>query len=208
MKLFIVDDHQLFIDGMRHLLTHLGGVSVIEESNRAEEAIEKLEKEDNFDLVLIDLAMPGMDGLAILQRLREAGSVTPVVVISAEEDISRIESALELGALGYIPKAQSGIDMLRALEQVLSGEIYIPDSVRERLSHYQARRHPEDGTLTRRQMDVLGLVAKGYSNKQIAAALFLAEHTVKVHIAAILKALGAHNRTECVHKARSLGLLD
>ncbi|MCG7201221.1 response regulator transcription factor [Marinobacter pelagius] len=208
MKLFIVDDHQLFIDGMRHLLTHLAGVSVIEETNRAEEAIEKLEKEDNFDLVLIDLAMPGMDGLAILQRLREAGSVTPVVVVSAEEDISRIESALELGALGYIPKSQSGIDMLRALEQVLSGDLYIPDSVRERLSHYQSRRHPEHGTLTRRQMDVLGLVAKGYSNKQIATALFVAEHTVKVHIAAILKALNARNRTECVHKARSLGLLD
>lgn len=208
MKLFVVDDHQLFIDGMRHLLRHLDGVSAIEECTRADEAIARLEADDSFDLVLIDLAMPGMDGLAILQRLREAGSLTPVVVVSAEEDITRIGNALELGALGYIPKAQSGQEMLAALRQVLAGELYIPPTVRERLSLYQARRHPEHGTLTRRQADVLALIAKGYSNKQIASALFLAEHTVKAHTAAILKALSATNRTECVHKARSLGLLD
>lgn len=208
MKLFIVDDHQLFIDGMRHLLSYMDGVSAVEECTRAEEAIVRLEDAHDFDLILIDLAMPGMDGLAILQRLQETGSLTPAVVVSAEEDIARIGNAFELGALGYIPKEQSAIEMLDALHQVLSGELYIPAKIRERLCGYQGRRHPEDGTLTRRQSDVLELVAKGYSNKQIASALFLAEHTVKAHIASILKALNANNRTECVHKARSLGLLD
>ncbi|PXX92392.1 DNA-binding response regulator [Marinobacter vulgaris] len=207
MKLLIVDDHKLFTDGMRHLLGHLGGANTIEDCTRAKDAILRLEKDD-FDLVLIDLAMPGMDGLAILQRLWEMGSVTPVVVVSAEEDISRIDNALALGALGYIPKEQSAVEMLDALHQVLSGEIYIPVKIRERLRGFHARRHPEEGTLTKRQSDVLELVAKGYSNKQIACALFLAEHTVKVHIACIIKALSASNRTECVHKARSLGLLD
>ncbi len=208
MKLFVVDDHQLFLDGMCHLLSHMEGVSAVEVCTRAEEAIARLEEGHDFDLVLIDLAMPGMDGLAILQRLQETGSLTPTVVVSAEENIARIGNALELGALGYIPKEQGAIGMLDALHQVLSGEIYVPANVRERLCGYQVRRHPEDGTLTRRQSDVLKLVAKGYSNKQIASTLFLAEHTVKVHIAAILKALDATNRTECVHKGRSLGLLD
>lgn len=208
MKLLIVDDHQLYIDGMRLLLGNLDDISAIEECTKGKEAIARLEAEEGFDLAMIDLAIPDMDGLAILQRLRETGSLVPVVVVSADEDIARISYALELGALGYVPKEHNSEEMLDALRLVISGEIYVPTAIQGRLNSYRSRRHPEDGTLTKRQKDVLKLVARGYSNKRIASSLFLAEHTVKVHIAAILKSLNATNRTECVHKAQSQGLLD
>lgn len=211
-----MDDHQLFIDGIRHILNKLDKNVDIAESTRVETAIEILESDQEFDLILIDLSMPGMAGMSILQRMHERKSWLPVVVVSAEENARTIKSALDIGALGFIPKSHSSHQMLSALEAILDGEIYIPDEIQKQIDNLKTRRPPGEASnngplresgITKRQYDVLQLLAQGYSNKQIATTLFLTEHTVKAHISALFSTLQASNRTECVQVALRHGIL-
>lgn len=132
MQILVADDHQLFIDGIRHILAKLDTDVAITESNNAARAIEILESGQDFDLVLIDLSMPGMDRMSILQRMRKRKVWLPLVVISAEEDARTIKAALDAGALGFIPKAHSSQQMLAALHTILEGDIYIPANIQKR----------------------------------------------------------------------------
>jgi len=207
MKILVLDDHQLFIDGIHHILIKLDAVAEITESNRTEQAIEILESGQEFDLVLVDLNMPGMDGVSIFQRMRERRAWLPLIAVSAEEDIRTIKSVLDAGALGFIPKTHSSRQMLFALSAILEGEIYIPADIAKQINNLESRRSPVDTGITKRQFDVLKLLAKGYTNKQIANSLYLTEHTVKAHIAALFLALQVGNRTECVQVASRQGIL-
>lgn len=216
MNILVVDDHQLFIDGIRLILNKLDAAVSITESNAAEQAIEILESGEEFDLILIDLSMPGMDGMSVLKRMHERKTWLPLVVISAEEDVHTIKSALDAGALGFIPKAHSSQQMITALHAILDGEIYIPADIEKQIDNLASRRPLAEANsnealqasnITRRQFEVLQLLAKGYTNKQIATSLFLTEHTVKAHVAALFGTLNAGNRTECVKKAQDKGLL-
>ncbi len=210
MRVLITDDHQLFIDGMRHILHELDSEAVVSESTSAEQAIEILESGQRFDLVLIDLSMPGMDGLSILQRMSERKLCLPLVVLSGEEDSHKIKQALDAGALGFIPKSHSSQQMLEALRAILQGDIYLPQAIQQKIDRIDSRRvlsksqgdsPSKTHGITRRQLDVLTLIAKGYTNRQIALSLSLTEHTVKSHLNALFKLLDAKNRTECVRNA-------
>lgn len=210
MNILVADDHQLFIDGMRLILNKLDAGVSITESNTAEQAIEILESGLEFDLILIDLSMPGIDGMSILKRMHERKLWLPIVVVSGEEDVGKIRSALDSGALGFIPKTHNSQQMLSALQAILDGEIYIPADIEKKIDNLGTIRPPADASnndalkasgITKRQFEVLQLLAKGYSNKQIATSLFLTEHTVKAHISALFTALRAGNRTECVQNA-------
>ncbi|MCU7836383.1 MAG: response regulator transcription factor [gamma proteobacterium symbiont of Taylorina sp.] len=210
MKILVADDHQLFIDGIHHILNKLDSNVVITETVCADQAILVLESGQEFDLILIDLCMPGMDGMSILQRMHERGVWLPLVVVSSVENIYTIKSSLDAGALGFIPKSHSSQQMIAALNAILEGEIYIPPEIEKQIDNLETRRPLEEtinnnslknSGITRRQFDVLKLLAKGYSNKQIATTLFLTEHTIKSHIRALFSALDASNRTECVQNA-------
>ena len=214
MHILVADDHQLFLDGVRHILAKLGTDVTITEATRAEQAIAHMESDREFDLILLDLNMPGMDGMAILQRQRERKVWLPLVIISGEEDARVIKSALDSGALGFISKSHNSQQMLAALKAILDGEIYIPPNIQKQIDNLETRRPPleandalKNSGITKRQYDVLQLMAKGYSNKQIAASLFLTEHTVKAHISALFSAMNAGNRTECVQRAERQGIL-
>lgn len=216
MHVLVADDHQLFIDGVRHILKKLDAVVDITETTFAEKAIDILESGQEFDLILLDLCMPDIDGLSILQRMHERKVWLPLVVISGEEDVGKIKSALDSGALGFIPKAHSSQQMLSALKEVLNGEIYIPDNIERQINNLETRRPPAEADsnealktsgITKRQFEVLQLLAKGYSNKQIATTLFLTGHTVKSHVSALFTALSADNRTECVQNAQKKMIL-
>ena len=160
--------------------------------------------------------MPGIDGMSILQRMHERKVWLPLVVVSGEEDVRNIKSALDSGALGFIPKAHNSQQMLSALNTILDGEIYIPDAIEKQINNLETRRPPveagnndalKSSGITKRQFEVLQLMAKGYSNRQIATSLFLTEHTVKAHISALFSALHANNRTECVQNAQQKNIL-
>jgi DNA-binding NarL/FixJ family response regulator len=211
MKILVVDDHALIRDALRGVLKKLDRRAVIIEASDGRGAIETIESEDGVGLILLDLNLPDRNGLTVLAELRQRFPAVGVVVLSALQDRDNIKRALDLGALGYIPKSAPREVMLGALRLVFAGGIYIPQ---EALAHEEEpplpRQEPPIVTpseigLSERQLEVLALLMQGKSNKIICRTLNLMEPTVKHHVAAILRALKVANRTQAVVAANELG---
>jgi DNA-binding NarL/FixJ family response regulator len=212
MKILVVDDHALIRAALYGLLEELIEHPDILEAADVSGALGIAEQHPDIELVFLDLGLPdgaGFDLLTLLdQRLRAAG----IVVLSASSDREDITRALELGALGFVPKVTSAEVMRSALRLVLEGGIYVPPAILgtrapavdppEPHAAQVRRRIPG---LTERQLEVLTLMAEGLSNKQICRRLDLAEPTVKNHVTAILRVLKSANRTEAVVRAVALG---
>lgn len=203
-RVLIVDDHALFRRGVRHLMEEIAGANCeVEEGSTLQDALQ-ICSERQFDLVLMDLMMPGMNGVGGIAAIAEALPSAMIVVVSMIENPDDIRGAMGAGISGYIPKSSSPEIMRRAIELVMSGGIYLPPS----LLQTPVRGNPiiddddEDVririgevTLTGRQLTVLKEMVKGESNKGIARTLDVSVSTVKAHVAAILKRLGVSNRT-------------
>ncbi|HEU0070647.1 MAG TPA: response regulator transcription factor [Alphaproteobacteria bacterium] len=219
MRVLIADDHPLFRDGLRILLQQLGdSVTVIEAGTLADALHMAQGNAATLDLVLADLRMPGASGFDGIKALRAAVPNAPLVVISGYETKRNAEQALEAGAAGFIPKSTSSNVTLNALKLVMLGEVYVPPS----LIYGPQTDDPEAeiggaapgpavdlsklAPLTQRQLDVLALIGQGKSNKDIADKLGISEGTVKVHVGAILKVLGATNRTQAALMAIDMGV--
>ena len=212
MNILLVDDHTLFREALVHVLKQLDASVLIREATNAEEAAQLVARLTNLDLVLLDIDLPGMDGLTALPELRELAPTLPIVVLSGSESASHVNRALDNGAIGYIPKSSSSHEMLAALRIILDGDIYIPPRLIGKLnspllSANTLSNEPTTTSLTSRQIEVLELMTKGMPNKSIARVLNVTEGTVKLHVAAILRALGAKNRTDAVMQASRLGIL-
>lgn len=208
MDILIIDDHPLFRAGIATVVAGIADDARLIELSSCEQALEWLAVNPPPAVVLLDLKLPGMDGMTGLSLLRDASPTTPVVVLSATEEGSSVRQAITQGAMGYIPKSSGSDVIANAIRLVLAGGIYLPLSVMEEPAAASAA-EPAVGeiVLTRRQREVLELLAHGSSNKEIASTLDLAENTVRVHVAAILKSLEARNRTEAGYRAFSLGLV-
>ncbi|MDR3441213.1 response regulator transcription factor [Telmatospirillum sp.] len=213
MKILIADDHELFRDGLRHVLTQLDGTVSVVEASDYPQAIALTETESDIDIVLLDLGMPGMPWSEGLQNLRQTlPSEIPIIVLSASDDRRHVLQAVNLGAAGFIPKTSSSRVMVSALKLVLSGGVYLPPALLDQGAEGTAisvgSGSPDNTAafLTPRQREVLALLGQGKSNKEIARVLQLAEGTVKLHVTAILKALNVNNRTRAVVAASQLGL--
>jgi DNA-binding NarL/FixJ family response regulator len=209
MKILLADDHALFREGARYLLRQLDEAVQVLEAESCCAAIAHADAHDDIDLALLDLHMPGMDGIDCVVQFQQAHPSVPVVVLSGSESRLSVQAVLDVGALGYIPKSSSSQVMLSAIRLVLSGGVYLPplllnqdtllvDAVDDALPPC---------SLTERQMDVLRLLAAGKPNKLIARELGLGEGTIKVHLAGIFRAFGVNNRTEAVMAAQRRKLL-
>ena len=209
MKVLLVDDHPLFIEGIRGILQRLDDNEVfIQSCGSCEESLELIESDDDLDLVLLDLNLPGMSGLDGLQQIRHHLPATPIVLLSASEDRNKVLSAIELGAKGFIPKSSTPDIIISAIQLVLSGGVYLPMAVLDRVNSTQAKTGNSKGkTLTPRQIEVLIQLAEGNSNKVIAGELNMAENTVRVHVSTIFRFLKVSNRTEACLVALRLGLI-
>ena len=210
MRFLVADDHAVFRVGLLYLLQRLDPEAEVLEASDYAEALEIAEREESIDLILVDLLMPGIEGYSGISSLRDRAPAAPIIVVSARENPADVQASLDNGAMGYLPKSSSSEVMLNAIRLVLAGGMYLPPALlgrkegdgradgletsfgRPRLSEQVAR------SLTRRQRDVMRLLALGRSNKAIAQELELAEGTVKVHVSAIFKALNVTNRTEAV----------
>jgi DNA-binding NarL/FixJ family response regulator len=206
ITILLADDHALFRQGIRHLISDsLKGAQVVE-ADGFDTALEALAQNGGAALIVMDLRMPGMAGGTSLRALREAYPDSKLVVLSASESRSDILDALGAGVHGYIPKTAQPDDIAAAIKYVLDGNVYVPPLLSrggdDPLLAPADRPAPAPALdLTRftpRQRDVLQLLAAGKSNKEIARELDLAEGTVKIHLAAVFRALNARNRTEAV----------
>lgn len=219
MKILIVDDHPLIREALRHVLTMLDDQLELIEAQNCAEAMTVAAANPALDLVLLDLGLPDADGITALTQMRERYPATPVVVLSATEQPAMVTRAIDAGAMGFIPKTSSNQLLLNALRLVLSGGVYLPVEVLRQqqdapapVSQHAATAgaggaaaSPRDSGLTARQTEVLALMVQGKPNKLICRDLNLAEGTVKIHVTAILKALGVANRTQAVIAVGRLG---
>lgn len=218
MKLLIVEDHALFRQGLRYVLAGLGDPVVYEAGDCAQALALAAEVKD-LDLVLLDIELPGVSGIEGLCDIKAKFPSLPVAMLSASEDEQTIRSVLDQGASGFIPKSTQPPVLLAAIRLILDGGIYIPPlalgnhpvpSIRSAPVSYAATKledaSPPPYLLTERQLAVLRLLAQGNSNKRIARALNIAEGTIKIHVAAIFRALNVTNRTEAVIAASRIGI--
>jgi DNA-binding NarL/FixJ family response regulator len=204
MKILVCDDHALFREGLELVLGQLDPAAELVSVGDGESALARVAADDALELVLLDLGLPGMGGFAALDALRRDHPSVPVVVLSASESPADVRSALDRGASGFIPKSTRGSVLLSALRLVLSGGVYVPPLVMEGAAAEPAR--DPRAALTGRQLEVLRLLARGLTNREIAEVLKIAEGTVKTHVMHIYEALDVTNRTEAAMRMHELGL--
>jgi DNA-binding NarL/FixJ family response regulator len=221
MKILIADDHRLVIEAVKAKLSELEPGIEFVLAMSVDELLAGAT--DELDLALIDLNMPGADGQAHIDEIRRRHPALPVIVLSGYEDPAIMRSALERGVLGFIPKAYSPEVMLSAVRLVLAGGVYVPPMMLTALppgivagvapmpggeprssgASSQTLEHLRS-VLTERQVEVLQLLSQGKPNKLIGRSLGISEGTVKIHLAAIFRALNVRNRTEAVVAAQAL----
>ncbi|MDQ1197485.1 response regulator transcription factor [Agrobacterium sp. SORGH_AS 787] len=200
LTIIIADDHPLFRGALRQAVGGLEGNNSFIEAGDFDDARRRAEEQPDADLMLLDLAMPGVSGFSGLMSLRAEFSSLPIIIVSATDDPATMRRAIELGASGFISKS-SGIDDIRtAIRTVLEGDVWIPASCQS------SRDQDADmtdlinrlRTLTPQQSRVLGMLAEGLLNKQIAYELNVSEATIKAHVSAILLKLNVDSRTQAV----------
>jgi DNA-binding NarL/FixJ family response regulator len=200
LKLLVVEDHALVREGLLATLKNLGAETQTFGVEDANKAISILETED-IDMLILDLMLPGIKGQTFLPIVRRRFPTVPVVILSALDDADTVAKVMKAGASGFVSKSGSSTELLDALRVVLSGEIYLPPKLRE-LSNRSEVAHGEGKSLAQRfgltagQARVLELLTDGRSNRQIGELLGLTEGTVKIHVSAVMKAMGVTNRSE------------
>lgn len=202
ITIIIADDHPLFRGALRQALGDIAGQADIIEAGSFEAARAAASGHPEADLMLLDLAMPGVSGFSGLMSLRAEFASLPIMIVSATDDGSTIRRALELGASGFISKS-SGLDEIRqAIETVLEGGVWVPDGVERTTEEDPAVAELMERlkTLTPQQSRVLSMLAEGLLNKQIAYELGVSEATIKAHVSAILLKLNVDSRTQAVIK--------
>lgn len=201
IRVLLVDDHLLVRVGLAGVLRRTRRCEVVAQAATGTEGIERF-LEHRPDVTLLDRWLPDIRGEEVAVQLREADPEARILMLSIDEGEDDVHRALEAGASGYVSKSIGGAELLAAIEAVMRGEIYVAEALRERLERRRSR--PQ---LSRRELQVLQLLAEGRTNKEIAAALSLSEVTIKVYVGRILQKLEAQDRTQAVTTALARGII-
>ena len=219
MRFLIADDHELFLKGLEFILRDLFPNDEFVFAHSYTDIFKIIENEKDFNLILTDLAMPGAGWLQGIEHIHKDLPDTPIIILSAVFEKDIVQKTIEIGAAGYIPKSAPNAVITSAVNLVLSGGVYIPpellsctkesefDLLKQSEPTSEKENPTEDIAMSPRQIDVLRLMGKGMSNKQIAYDLGITEGTVKLYVTAILKIFNVYNRVSAVNEARKRGLL-
>lgn len=211
-QILVADDHPMIREAITSAITGSFDGSTVAETEDLHGALTYAQANPETDLILLDLNMPGMDGLNGIINLRTSHPDIPVVVLSAEEDKNVVLKAVTYGAVGFITKSMPREKITEAIRQILNGQIYLPPDIIRKSGDQGAKAADNSNrvdpdlisTFTRRQLLVFEHMAKGQSNKEIAYELSIAETTVKAHVSAILRKLGVHSRLKAILCARDI----
>jgi len=212
IKVLLVDDQNLVRQGVQALLELADDIEVIGEAKSGQEAVDMI-PQVKPDVVLLDMRMPGMSGLDVLHELSQANQLPPTIILTTFDDEELILAGVKAGAKGYLLKDVPLEELVDGIKQVAAGKTIVRPQITERIlesveglkNEFMSLERPDP--LTNRETEILRLMAGGYSNKEIANSIFVAEGTVKNHVSNILSKLGVRDRTRAVLKALELGLI-
>jgi two-component system, NarL family, response regulator NreC len=211
IRILIADDHGVMRGGLRALLEDEPGIEVVGEASSGEEVI-ALTQNLQPDIVLMDIGMPGVDGIAATRAIKNTFPDIQVLVLSVYEDESLLRAAIQVGAAGYIIKRAAEDELISAIKVVSRGDMYIHPAITRLLFSQPSPPKPSEEasleTLSPRELEVLGYLARGYTNRQIAETLYISIRTVESHRANIMGKLGLKNRIELVGYAKKYGLME
>ncbi len=208
IKILLVDDHAIMRDGIRALLSLYDDIEIVGEASEGTEAIEKTQ-ELMPDVVVMDIAMPGMDGLEATRRIKKNNPEVKILVLTQHDNREYILSAIKAGTAGYIPKKALGSELVSAIRAVCKGESFLYPSAAATLIKDYLRRADEEpyDRLTAREREILKLIAEGHTSREIADRLFISLKTVLGHRTKIMQKVDIHNRTELIRYAMRKGLI-
>lgn len=191
MKILLVDDHTILLDGVKSLLSKEDDLTVVGQAGSAESALEFLKKNE-VDLIITDYSLPGMDGLSLVNTIKRIAPNTKVIVLSMHDEVHLVKEILKAGVNGYVLKNDTHKELLNAIRDVSQGKVYLSSDVNKML--ITNLNNPDEGRLlTDREREILKLIAKEYTNKDIAEELFISERTVETHRKNIFKKTGTNS---------------
>lgn len=206
-ELFLADDHQLFLDGMITLIQEIPGFHVLGFSTNGSDALSKIALM-NPDVAMLDIDMPSINGLLVLERLRKQGFNGKVIILSQFDEPSVIDKARKTGADGYLLKSSSKQVVIDAIQRVVRGESVFDLSPKESLRKPLTEQISSVLELTERELEIIHLIANGFSNREIGEKLFISHKTVDVHRTNLMKKLNVNNVASLVKLAYQQGLID
>lgn len=209
IKVLIVDDHELFAEGLRSMFRPDDGIEIVRHTTNGNEAASIL-NEMAIDVVLMDIDMPLIDGIATMELLKSKGNTTPVLMLTMHQSMKQIKRSLEKGAQGYILKDANKSELVEAIKTTSKGKNYFHPKINDQIFDYmRGKKSSQSGApeLSGREIEIIQYVALGNNSKEIADKLFISEHTVKTHRRNIMHKLNVKTSAELIHLASEKGII-
>lgn len=207
IKLIIADDHELFRNGLAELLRKHDDIKVVKSVGDGIEFMELINSQFEADIVLLDITMPNMDGFQVLKELKTLNSEIKPIVISMHNDGNYIAKCAKMGAHGYLLKNTDEAELILSIRSVNSGKKYFSAEISEKMINFMSTQSISENVLSNKETEVLGLISKGLTTKEIASKLFVSSRTIETHRANILKKLEVKNTAELIKKATKMNLV-
>ncbi len=207
IKIIIADDHQLFRNGLEELLRKYDDIKIVKSVADGFEFMQLAKSQLEVDIVLLDIAMPNMDGFQVLKELKTLDSNIKPIVISMHSDGNYIAKCAKMGAFGYLLKNTDESELILAIRTVNKGKKYFSAAIAEKMINFMSTQSVSENLLSNKETEVLGLISKGLTTNEIATKLFVSSRTIETHRANILKKLEVKNTAELIKRAAEMNLI-